>query len=85
VAVTAAHTPDRGVIDKLLQRPNAGKLAAETDAAGAAPVADTAVTATSLPLALMFLVMIPATTGGTESNGFEVNGDLAFAGGCYPR
>ena len=70
VAVTAANTADREVIDELLDEPTTGAPAANTESVAGAPGADNAEDDGS------------DSQNGPGSKGFEVYGDSAYAGGA---
>ncbi len=66
VAVTAANTPDRQVIDELLDEPGIGEPGSDTEPAPGEPGPDTG----------------DDSDGGSESKDFEVYGDSAYADGA---
>jgi hypothetical protein len=70
VAVTAANTADREVIDELLDEPTTGAPAADTESVAGEPGADHAEDDGS------------DSQNGSGSKGFEVYGDSAYAGGA---
>jgi hypothetical protein len=66
VAVSAANTADREVIDELLDQPGADTAAGDTESGAGEPAGNTRNDSSS----------------GSESKGFEVYGDSAYAGGA---
>lgn len=70
VAVTAANTTDREVIDELLDQSGTGAPAVNTEPDTSEPAADTGVDISS------------DSATGSESKGFEVYGDSAYADGA---
>ena len=70
VAVTAANTPDRHVIDELLDQPATGRPDADTDSGIGEPAADPGDDGGS------------GSQGGVEPKSFEVYGDSAYADGA---
>jgi Transposase DDE domain len=86
VAVTAANTADRDVIDQLLDQPATGAAAPDTEPGAGAPAADAdTATDTDEPAAG---IDKPAPDTGNDSRGrseskdFEVYGDSAYADGA---
>jgi Transposase DDE domain/Transposase domain (DUF772) len=70
VAVTAANTPDRDVIDELLDQPATGEPGADTESGTAEPAAHTGDDSSS------------DSAADSETKVFEVYGDSAYAGGA---
>jgi hypothetical protein len=70
VAVTAANTADREVIDELLDEPATGAPGGGTESVAGEPGADNTVADAS------------DSQNSSESKGFEVYGDSAYAGGA---
>jgi transposase len=80
VAVTAANTADREVIDELLDQCDTGALAADTEPATSEPDADIESEAGGPEANTDSSGSDPA--GSLESKGFEVYGDSAYACGA---
>ena len=70
MAVTAANTADRHVIDELLDQPATGRSDADTDSGIGEPAADPGDDGGS------------GSEGGVQPKGFEVYGDSAYADGA---
>jgi hypothetical protein len=77
VAVTAANTADREVLDELLDQPGTAKPAAATEPAADEPAVDT-----GEPAANTGADSESGSPGGRESKDLEVYGDSAYADGA---